>query len=197
MYIEKLTNRFPPQLNEDMMTIENTLNLSSMHRSYMPFEISLENNILIIPTRIYTDEGQLDNLNKLTIRQKEMVFCLFSRHHDGFVREKCLKELFASKNLFVIPYILQLLGEYVIEIIEVIYQHREEINHDNLIIYILENPEHYEKTKQRVYSYWDCYYRMAYPKYKRGVKPKGETYLDYPGIRMIKYINLLLSNNKL
>ena len=126
-----------------------------------------------------------------------MLYCLFTRHHDGYVRERCLKNIIRSNNKFTAPYILQLLGEYVVEIIEVIYQNREQINHNNLVAYILENPKHYELTRQRVYSYWDCYYRSSYPKYKRGVIPKGKSYLDYPGIKMVKYLNLLLVENKL
>jgi len=35
------------------------------------------------------------------------------------------KESFESDNLFTAPYILQLVGMYVIEIIEVIYQERK------------------------------------------------------------------------
>jgi hypothetical protein len=197
MYIEKLNGRFPFYLNDDLEIIEMTLDLSSKHQSYMPFDITFEKNTLSIPARIYTDEGQLNKLAKLTTKQKEIVYCLYSRHHDGFVRERCLKEFILSSNLYTAPYILQLLGEYVIEIIDVIYQNREGLDKHNLITYILENPEHYERTKQRVYSYWDCYYRRVYPKYKRGVKPKGQTYLDYPGIKMIKYINALLSDKEL
>lgn len=197
MYIEKLSNRFPIYLSEDVKIIESTLDLSSKHKSYEPFKIIFEKNSLSIPARIYTDEGQLGKLKKLSPIQKEMVFCFFSRHHDGFVREKCLKEFVTSNNSFTVPYILQLLGEYVIEIIEVIYQNREKLNKANLVAYISENPDHYEKTRQRVYSYWDCYYRRAYPKYRRDVAPRGESYFDYPGIKMVKYINTLLSIHKL
>ena len=197
MYIEKLSGRFPGHLEEDIKVIEDTLDLGSKHKSYEPFEITFETNTFTIPTRIYADAGQLGMLKKLSPIQKEMVFCLFSRHHDGFVRERCLKEFITSNSSFTAPYILQLLGEYVIEIIEVIYESRGEINKANLVAYISENPNHYEKTRQRVYSYWDCYYRRAYPKYKRGVAPKGESYLDYPGIKTVKYINALLSSHKL
>ena len=197
MYIEKLEGRFPLYLNDDINTIENAIDLRSKHESYVPFEINFEKNVLTIPSRIYTDESQLNHLGKLTPKQREMVYCLYSRHHDGYVRERCLKEFITSDSYFTAPYILQLLGEYVIEIIEVIYNNRSNINHNNLVTYILENPVHYEKTKQRVYSYWAVYYRSVYPKYKRGVKPQGECQLDYPGIKMVKYINTLLSSNRL
>ncbi len=69
------------------------------------------------------------------------------------MRERCLKEFVTSNNSFTAPYILQLLGEYVIEIIEVIHQNRDKINKANLAAYISENPNHYEKTRQSVYSY--------------------------------------------
>jgi len=197
MYIEKLEGRFPLYLNDDISTIENAIDLKSKHESYVPFEINFEKNTLTIPSRIYTDESQLNRIGKLTPKQKEMVYCLYSRHHDGYVRERCLKKFIESDNYFTAPYILQLLGEYVIEIIEVIYNNRSNINHDNLVAYILENPTHYDRTRQRVYSYWDAYYRWVYPKYKRGVKQQGECQLDYPGIKMIKYINELLSSNRL
>ncbi|NNG44457.1 hypothetical protein HJP15_16265 [Pseudoalteromonas sp. NEC-BIFX-2020_002] len=197
MHIEKLSDRFPIGLAKDLKFIESEIYLSSMHESYMPFDIQFEKNTLTIPTRIYTDEGQLGRLAKLTPKQQEVIYCVFSRHHDGFVREKCLRQFVTSNNSFTAPYILQLLGEYVVEIIEVIYQNREKINKDNLVRYISENPLHYEQTRQRVYSYWDCYYRRAYPKYKRGVSPKDDSYLDYPGIKMVKYINALLSSTKL
>lgn len=193
MFIEKLQSRFPDYLAEDIAIIERTLDLSSKHMSYMPFDITLEKKILTIPTRIYSDKNQLDKLKTLSSTQKEIAYCFYSRHYDGFVREKCLKEFIASNNLFTIPYIIQLLGEYVIEILVVIYQNREMINKDNLIAYIMENPEHFEKTRQRVYSYWNCYYRRAYPKYRKGISPRGQHHLDYPAVKMLNYINGLLS----
>ncbi len=78
MYIEKLSGRFPVYLEKDIKVIEDTLDLSSKHKSYEPFEIIFETNTLTIPTRIYTDECQLRKLKKLSPIQKEMVFCLFS-----------------------------------------------------------------------------------------------------------------------
>jgi len=196
MYIETLAGRFPNYLSEDISIIESTIDLSSKHQSYEPFKVNLESNTLFIPTRIYTDKGQLDKLEKLSLKQKEMVYCLFSRHHDGFVRERCLREFITSNNSFTAPYILKLLGEYVIEIIEVIYQNRENLNKENLLSYISENPEQYERIRQQVYSYWDCFYRSAYPKYKRGLNPGGQCQQDYPGIKMIKYINTLMQSRK-
>jgi len=192
MFKETLMNSFPASVREEIKAIEGSIDLSAKYQSYQPFEISVEMNALVIPMRIYTNESQLDELRGLSEIQKEIIYCYFSRHCDGFVRARCLKGIIQSNNLFVIPYIVQLLGEYVIEIIEFIYENREQINSSNLIAYINENPRHYEVTRQRVYSYWDCFYRGEYPKYKPRVKFKGKDYRDYPGIKMVKYINTLL-----
>jgi hypothetical protein len=42
MYIEKLADRFPSYLADDIKIIENMLDLSSEHKSYMPFDVSFE-----------------------------------------------------------------------------------------------------------------------------------------------------------
>ena len=193
--IVMLANIFPTYLLEDIKLIEKNLDMTSQHRSYKPFDVISDGRILSIPARIYLDKDQIMNIKKLTHIQKEIAYCFFTRHHDGFVRERCLKEIINSNNSFVIPYVIQLLGEYVIEIIDVIYQNRNKINQNNFVSYIKENPKHYEITKQRVYSYWNCNYRKFYPKYGRGVKYRGKCHLDYPGIKMIKYIDKLISNN--
>ncbi len=197
MYTEVLLNSFPISQRIDAEAIEATIDLKLKHKQYMPFKVFCNKESLVIPMRVYIDESQLDLITKLAPIQKEMVYCFYSRHCDGFVRERCLKKIIESDNLFASPFILQLLGEYVIEIIEVLYQNREQINIENLITFIRENPAQYEITRQRVYSYWDCFYRGDYPKYKSHVKPKGKTYLDYPGIKMVKYINEKLSSKRL
>lgn len=56
---------------------------------------------------------------------------------------------------------MQLIGEYVIEILEIIYQN---INHLNTSVYkkfLEQNPVFYKITRQRVQTYWNCYYRFG------------------------------------
>ncbi|GAD76629.1 hypothetical protein VAZ01S_048_00360 [Vibrio azureus NBRC 104587] len=96
-----------------------------------------------------------------------------------------MKKLTASNSSFTSPYILQLLGEYVIAIIGLIYKNRENLNKENLVYHTSRNPEHYEKIRHYAYNYWDCYYRRTYPKFKRGTIPKGDCDLDHPRIKMV------------
>ena len=189
MNIDVIENCFPSYLKDDINIVFRALDFCSKHEPYMPFEVQIDQEKLVIPQRIYCDEHQLKKLIELTPIQQTIGFCFFSRHHDGYVRERCIRQVFNVNEKFVIPFIVQLLGEYVIEIIESIYQAKDNIDKSHLQSFIEENPEHYYRIHQRVYSYWDCFYRHAYPKYRKHVKPSGDTVLDYPAIKFLKFIN--------
>ncbi|MDO6713447.1 hypothetical protein Q4567_22185 [Aliiglaciecola sp. 2_MG-2023] len=189
MNIDVIKNCFPSYLEEDVKVVFRTLNLKSKHEPYMPFEVQIDNEKLVIPQRIYCEKSQIEKLIKLTPRQQAIGFCFFSRHCDGYVRERCIRQVLKVNEKFVIPFILQLLGEYVIEIIVCIYDERESVNKLHLNSFIKDNMEHYQRIHQRVYSYWDCFYRIAYPKYRKNIKPIGNTVFDYPGIKLLKFIN--------
>lgn len=71
--------------------------------------------------------------------------------------------------LWVVPFVVQFVGEYVVEIVEII---RRELVTDTIpatvhhAIYgrfAAENPAFVALTAQRVASYWDCYFRNRYP----------------------------------
>ena len=189
---ELLKSIFPNYLLDELNLIEKNLDFTSEQKLHKPFAVFIEGTQINIPQRSYLDSNQLKKIKFLRPIQKEISYCFFSRHHDGYIRQRCLEKILNSNNYFVMPFIMQLLGEYVIEIIEVIYQNREGINKENLVKYIAENPKHYHVTRQRVYSYWNCNYRKFYPKYGRGVRYRGKCHLDYPGIKMLKYINNLV-----
>ena len=121
--------------------------------------------------------------------QKVINLCMLTRHSDGFVREKAVVEIFLYSDHFtfypfVIPYILRLLGEYVNEISEQIYNHRELLPKKELKQFCGENKRFLEQTRQRAISYWDCNYRQ------QGLKLK-----DVPAIRFFDWLGVLLQGN--
>jgi hypothetical protein len=121
----------------------------------------LGGEILMIPYRIDVNERSGNNL---TEQQQTILHCLFLRHHDGFVRQQNLEKLIHKTDTFVVPFVFQLLGEYVIEILEVANQH---INENTMDIYLKikqENPKYWQQTQSRMISYWNEYYRNKYPK---------------------------------
>ena len=50
----------------------------------------------------------------------EILHCIYSRHHDGFVRQRHIEAVLDSTHPWVIPYVIQLIGEYVIEIVQAV-----------------------------------------------------------------------------
>ena len=187
--IDVIKNCFPSYLEEDVKVVFRTLNLKFIREPYDSFEVQIDNEKLVIPYRIYCEENNIKKLTKLTPMQQAIGFCFFSRHCDGYVRERCIRQVLKVNEKFVIPFILQLLGEYVIEIIVCIYDARESIDKHHLNSFIKENPKYYQRIHQRVYSYWNCYYRFEYTKYRKNITPVGNTVFDYPGIKLLKFIN--------
>ncbi|MFJ7637914.1 MULTISPECIES: hypothetical protein [unclassified Peribacillus] len=175
----ELAKAFPSELEEDvlrvlsMMTQTNKIDVSSC------FEVHFKGSRLRIPERMYNNEFSLSHYQSLTDRQQLVVDCLFTRHHDGFIREKYLKKIIhqcSDVNGWILPYIIRLTGEYVIEILHVIKENVGHIDKDTIKEFITENPRFYQTIKSRVVSYWDCYYRREYP---------AKT--DYVGFEIIEY----------
>jgi hypothetical protein len=114
-----------------------------------------------VPHRIYSVVPC--GIECLSPVQQKILSCLYSRHHDGRTRQNHLERLFPSAERWVAPFVVQLLGEYVIEIIEVLATHSAELESELYRQFVAENPRFIALTRQRVVSYWDCYYRGRYP----------------------------------
>jgi hypothetical protein len=114
---------------------------------------------LHIPHRIYSAEPNAETLVGLAEPARTVMECLYSRHHDGYVREKYLRDLISSPLAWVPPFVIQLLGEYVIEIHRVIWQNVGRLSGEPYRRFVVDNPAFIELTKQRVASYWNCYFR--------------------------------------
>jgi hypothetical protein len=91
------------------------------------FSVSVGNEFVTVPTRIHNDPplfhvGPLTQLGLLTNLQREFIDCLLTRHTSGFVREKHLARIIGSSHAWVPPFVIQLVGEHVIEILHVIHR---------------------------------------------------------------------------
>jgi hypothetical protein len=131
-----------------------------------------------IPVRINFNEPNERAEKQLTVRQKDILNCIYTRHHNGYVREKRLKNVSGDSDKWKIPYLIQLLGEYIYEILPVI---DKSINENTLVFYtefINENPKYWQQTESRMISYWNEYYRHRFPDLKK--------YLGYKIINRIK-----------
>ncbi|MFD5794242.1 hypothetical protein ACFWIO_12015 [Streptomyces diastatochromogenes] len=131
-----------------------------------PFSVDVGDEAVAIPYRIYQDEPPVDVVCSLTAVQRAILHCLYSRHSDGLVRQRHLEQLVGSEEPWVVPFVVQLVGEYVLEILEAI-QHglsgMTSVQHLRYGDFIAQNPAFFARTERRVVSYWSCYYRWRFP----------------------------------
>lgn len=129
------------------------------------FTVHLNGEFLHIPVRIYNEELLSYQFEALDFQEKLMMSCLYTRHVDGFVRQKYAEILLAHvfDAAWVLPYIIKLAAEYVIEIVELIATHKARIPTLALRQFYLENEVFMQKSQQQMLSYWNAYYRKEIP----------------------------------
>lgn len=172
---------FPSSLRNDVRAVL-TLFPQTTDLTYTPhfFEVISCGETLYIPERIYYDMPSSMQIDTLTSHQKKILDTLLTRHHNGFIREEKVKEIIHSANgdIWIIPYLIKLVGEYVIEILQVIKENLHLVDIEQIKFFLSENPKFYQTIKSRVISYWDCYYRRRCPKRE-----------DYVGFDILGHFN--------
>lgn len=135
-----------------------------------PYTILLEGHELSIPYRMYNDVIWPAAIPEvLSPSQRTVLGCMYTRHHDGGVRQRWLREIIASDEDFVVPFVILLAGEYVVEIItdvcKTLGSELEDPRSETARRYgrfLASNPGFHFLIRQRVASYWDCYHRRRY-----------------------------------
>lgn len=120
-----------------------------------------------------------------------------TRHHDGYVRQRHLEPLVAEPGEWVVPFVVQLLGEYVVEIHEAILARllpildRSADAREAYRRFVAANPDFIAVTEARIASYWNCYYRDRFVRYRRR-DPDGPRYPgDYPASIVLEALGRL------
>lgn len=136
------------------------------------FAVYVGDEEVVIPYRVHIPESLLIN-HSLPPIETLIAACIYTRHYDGYVRQRHLRNLMTARDEWVVPFVLQLAGEYVVEILQLLDTHIETLSWDRYRRFASRNPPFVERTKARIVSYWNCYYRSEYPNFK-----------DYPGYRI-------------
>jgi hypothetical protein len=144
--------------------------------------VTIRGEKLYIPYRIYSPEPS--SPPACTNEMETLKACIYTRHYSGLVREKYLGQVVQSREIWVMSYIIQLAGEYVVEIVQNLVANAETLRHDALLQFADENPHFVDLVQQRIISYWSCYYRYRFPNFK-----------DYPGFQFMKTIGLWNASN--
>ncbi len=168
---------FPKSMSADVAIVSSIIPAAEL-APRIGESLTVNNEILQICSRMYSPEVQESDIQRLNDQQKLILDCIYSRHNDGFIREKHLKNILLNQTPWTTPYVVLLLGEYILEIDKLISD--DLLKNDKLGLYktfVLENPRFWEKTKARVISYWNEYYRTMF-KYKE----------DYAGMQVVQLI---------
>lgn len=197
-YEERLLMSFPSDLASDIRTVllilpvnQNNIKLCDGNIHYIKefvssesINVQLDGVSILIPSRIYFNEPEAHLENQLNYKQKMILNCIYLRHYNGYIRENRLRNMIDTNEYWSIPFTIQLLGEYVYEIIEVLDSHINKNTLDNYCKFIDENPKYWQKTESRMISYWNEYYRYRFPKIK-----------EYKGYELVEKIKHYKQNS--
>ena len=131
---------------------------------------------IYIPYRVYSNSRMyLFEYRHLSETEKIIFHCIFSRSSDGFTREGHLRALLrmgADQHEWVKPYIISASGEYVVEIVDMLYK---EIDRDKISEYMEICKLNFENIRilhARMIAYWSEFYRFECYYYKDYVGKK-------------------------
>jgi len=120
----------------------------------------LGNSLIFIPYRVYLLEVPEIDIAKMSGTEQTILHCIYSRSCDGYVREKHIKRLLSSElPAWAIPYVFKVCDEYVIEILQAVYDHLKEKDTENIKQFCANNRAAFCKSYNRMISYWNVYYR--------------------------------------
>lgn len=190
---ERLRGAFPRSVRANVDAILGYIPVTHLEPTRWDIgSVNIIGDPVYIPSRIYFPEPVEINSDVITHADLSILACLYTRHHNGFVRQKYIEYLFEFDDAWIPPFVLNLVGEYVVEIIEVIYRKIDRLPVDVFKAFINENPAFIQLIKKRIISYWNCYYRT--PHFKDYVGYKVADALGLWDKNDIKH--LLLSSNR-
>ncbi|MFD8481160.1 hypothetical protein [Kitasatospora sp. NPDC059673] len=170
-YADRLIAAFPPELADDARAMLAVMPPAG-HTTDRGFTVLVNGRRVVVPVRIYHDEPSAEAAAALTRRQRQLLHCLYTRHHNGRIRQRHLERIVASTDPWVVPFVLQLASEYVLVILCLIHGKLAGLaapGTEGRRVYgrfVADNPAYFALTGQRVLSYWNCYHREEYPDFR-------------------------------
>lgn len=151
--VERMVRAFPGAMRREAEAAATALANSGATLSPDGFTVIVGVEPVTIPERLYVD------VRTAPAGDGDLIACLLTRHHDGFVRQAALEHVLRLDTAWATPFIVRLVGEYVIEIIEQIDVRCADLPLDHLPDFVKANPDFMRLTRARVASYWNWFYR--------------------------------------
>lgn len=143
------------------------------------FAVQAEGEIVVIPWRLNFASDRLP----LTESDEAWQFAraLQTRSNDGFMRQRAARDLLVDLRAWAAPFIVALIGEYIVEILDDISAALTPENTRMLAAFVVQNEAYWSTTKRRVASYWDVYYRSNHSSETR----RSYRHDEYIGFKLI------------
>lgn len=159
---------FPRYMSEEMHNVLRNISIKTYNNVSIGYTESnsneecqlLDGSVIEYPYRMYfvDDENLYHNLRS---KEEQLIYhCIFTRSCNGYVREKHLKAILEEDfPEWCIPYILKLSSEYIVEIVELIYEFLKEKDNSMFQAVCQNNPYLFRYYHSRMISYWNEFYR--------------------------------------
>lgn len=124
------------------------------------FSVCAMGQTVSIPARLHFMSG------KLPVSEGDdawpFVRALQTRSNDGYERQRAARDLLTDLQQWGAPFIVALLGEYIVEILDDVSEALTPEVEQILATFIIDNQAFWATTKRRVTSYWNVYYRSRH-----------------------------------
>lgn len=177
--MKRLIAAFPKRYEQDVRIVKACLPFAWTRLALGSIEVKLEQEQICIPTRLYVSEVPMNRIEKLTSIQQIILYCLYTRHHDGHIREHYLRQLLKTHQHdgWVLAYIIELSSEYVRDIVNIIVPAIEQWDPKAKRQFVYDDPAYMKRIEERMISYWNAYYRSS---------DERRSEADYPGFQILE-----------
>lgn len=213
---ELICKAFPLELQSDVNVVCQALYKTCYYDSTTEiFDLYTEfytNNLLVqIPYRIYYNKMNYSKFKSFTDTQKTILYCLLTRSDNGYIREKCARLLLGTNYpSWAIPFIVNLCGDYVLEIVTALYEMLKDTDTTAIKQFCQTNKNVVRRCYDRMLSIWYTYDRYSAPDfyeyvgrklfheclgYSRKLK-KRKKYMEQIELERTKNLSLLLNKKQ-
>lgn len=169
---------FPNHLKRDLLTLSELLFVQKREEEKKGFQnqikaYTVNKEVVQIPYRIYMNEVEDLYIEQLTNIQQKMLYCMYSRSDNGHVREKYIRKILDDEiQEWQIPFLVTVCSEYVMEILEVVYDKLKDRNNDSIKEFCRNNQEILCKDYLNMMNYWNEFYQKEEVHFRRYVGRK-------------------------
>lgn len=148
---------FPRSLKESWISLVDKLQIQEMKASEQVTTYQLSGEMVKLFNHIELEELDMADL---TETEKLMLYCVYTRHKNGYIREKYVKKILEMElSEWEFPFLLKLSGEYIYEILMIIYNSLQNKDNQKLKEFAKNNKELLCEEYARMLKYWNQFYR--------------------------------------